>query len=446
MKISLVVPDFLSGTSFLQQPLDLLYASTMLTKNGFETEIIDCRVNHLSLSNLVLKLNNTDLAIITTTPCDQVQNYFLDYRYSYAINTINYVKNQLPKLPVAVCGAHVSVRPDLVLKEVYCDFYIKGEIILTCVKLALAVANKAGIDDVPNMIRRVGDMIVDNYYDADYYHPFLPDDVLPDYAKVPMQLYFGVKYINNIPIRRQKRAVIQSGRGCPFNCTFCHNYYGKQIRRRSAEVVALELSICQNVYGIEEIFVLDEVFTLDKKWLIQLENEMDRRGINLELTIQTRVDCIDEEILAVLCKMGVKNIWLGVESANDKILSASKKGIEIAMINNAIEKIRKTNIIPNAFFMLGMPGETVDTLNSTIEEIYKSKIPYTRSVMICTPRYNTPLYDMARQQYPFVEDHWFNLNAVRGLVNNDMTPAILQRAKSIFKNREFLYLDKAPKI
>ena len=446
MKVSLVVPDFLSGTSFLQQPLDLLYASTMLTKNGFETEVIDCRVNHLSVSHLVSLLRDSDLAIITTTPCDQVQNYFLDYRYAYAVNTINYVKGNLPKLPVAVYGAHVSVRPDLVLKEIKCDYYIKGEVILTCVTLALAVANKCNFEDVPNIIRLKCGEVVENYYDAEYYHPLLPDDVLPDYSKVPMQSYFGVKYVNNIPIRRQKRAVIQSGRGCPYNCTFCHNYYGKKIIRRSAEVVATELSICQKLYGIEEIFVLDEVFTLDKQWLYKLSNEIEKRGVNLELTVQTRVDCIDDEILDILCKIGVKNIWLGVESANDKILSASKKGIEMAMINAAIEKIRKTDIIPNAFFMLGMPGETIDTLNSTIEEIYKSRIPYTRSVMICTPRYDTPLYDMAKQQYPFVEDHWFNLNAVKGLVCNEMTPAILQRAKIILKNREFLYLDKCPKI
>ena len=446
MKVSLIVPDFLSGTSFLQQPIDFLYASTKLNEYGFETEVIDCRVNHLSFSHLIALLKKTDLAIVTTTPCDQVQNYFLDYRYAYAVNTINYIKANIPNLPVAVCGAHVSVRPDLVLKEIKCDYYIKGEITITALQLARAMSCQCDITEVPNIIRVLEGEVIENAYNADYYHPVLSDDVFPDYSKVPMQSYFGVKYENNIPIRRLKRAVVQSGRGCPYNCIFCHNYYGKIIRRRSAEAVATELAICQYRHGIEEIFFLDEVFTIDKKWLSDLALEMEKKQIRLELTVQTRVDHIDEDVLFILKKMGVKNIWLGVESANDDILLASKKGIQLSMTIDAIQKIRKTGINPNAFFMLGMPGETVDTLNSTIEEIYRHKIPYTRSLMICTPRYDTPLYELAKKQYPIVEDHWFNLNAVKGLVCNEMTPTILQKAKSILKDREFLYRTKCPKI
>lgn len=60
-------------------------------------------------------------------------------------------------------------------------------------------------------------------------------------------------------------------------------------------------------------------------------------------------------------------------------------------------------------------------------------------VMICTPRYGTDYYKFAVSQFPDLEEHWFNLNAVKGLVANEMTPRILQQAKGILRDRNFLY-------
>ena len=446
MKVSFVVPDFLSGTSFLQQPLDFLYATTLMERENFFAEIIDCRVHHISFTHLTSLLSDSDLIVITTTPCDQVQNYFLDYRYSYAINTIKYVKENLPHIPLAVCGAHVSVRPDLVIKEAPADYYIKGEVIYTAVHLARALAGQTAIEEVPNIIRFQDQTLMENRDDPGMYHPVLADDILPDYSKVFMRSYYGVTYVNNIPLRRLNRAVVQSGRGCPYTCSFCHNFYGRHIHRRSAEAVAEELFICQNHYGIEEIFFLDELFSLDPVWLAQLLEEIKKKSIHLEFTVQTRADHIHPDVLQIMAPMGVKNVWLGVESASDKVLEMSHKGIRLDVTLEAIRQIREAGMNPNAFFMLGMPGETVSTLNLTIRELYCNKLSYTRSLMICTPRYNTPMYDMAFQQYPFVQEHWFNLNAVKGLVHNEMTPAILQKAKTILKNRDFLFESKCPQL
>ena len=96
--------------------------------------------------------------------------------------------------------------------------------------------------------------------------------------------------------------------------------------------------------------------------------------------------------------------------------------------------------------MLGMPGETVDTLNQTLRQIYDYKTPYTRSIMICTPRYGTEYYDLALKQYPNLGEHWFNLNAVKGLVANEMTPTLLLKAKNILKNRDFIYQNYCPQL
>lgn len=446
MKITLVVPDFLSGTSFLQQPIDFLYCAHLLEKHGYDVSVIDCRVGHISIPHTVNAVKESDLIIVTTTPGDQVQNYFLDYRYSYAIRTINYIKDSLPDIPLVVCGAHATVRSDLVLKEAKCDILVVGEIFKTALLIADALKAKDDFSSIPNIIYKDKKEWIKNRIDSDIFHPVIPDDLFPSYEKVNMGAYFGDCYKNNIPLRKRNRVVLQGGRGCPFSCTFCHNFFGKKIKRRSPDAVVEEMEICQKKYNMSDIFFLDEVFTLDKDWVLSLCENIHKKNLKYEMTAQTRVDCLDPYILKEMSKAGFKNLWIGVESANDHILKLSKKGTQIENINKSIDLIRSANIEPYAFFMLGMPGENIDSLNHTLKQIYEYKVPYTRSIMICTPRYGTEYYDLALKQYPNLGDHWFNLNAVKGLVANEMTPHLLQKAKSILKSRDFIYQSECPQL
>ena len=403
MKISLVVPDFLSGTSFLQQPLDFLYTATLLENNGHEVSVFDCRTSHINKGTLLKRLSGSQLIIITTTPCDQVQNYYVDYRYAYSL-ALNYIKKNLSNIPVVVCGAHGTVRCDLLEKDILSDAIVLGEIPYIALELANSIEGGMGFESVPNIsFCRDGEWI-HNKVNAKLFHPHIDDSILPDFDKVPMHSYFGVEYINNVPLRRANRAVLQSGRGCPYSCKFCHNFYGKHIHRRSVKAVVDEMEICQKKYGVREIFFLDELFTIDAKWIHDFAIEVNNRKLCLSLTIQTRVDCITADVLTDLRVAGVKDIWLGIESADNNILNLSSKGEVNEILVPIINLIKKHGINPNAFFMIGMPGETIDTLNKTIKTIYTEKIPYTRSIMICTPRYGTQLYDIAVKQYPFIQD------------------------------------------
>ena len=182
------------------------------------------------------------------------------------------------------------------------------------------------------------------------------------------------------------------------------------------------------------MFFLDEVFTLNKQWVHSLMREIRNRQIKLELTIQTRVDCIDYEVLRDLSMMGVKNIWLGMESMNDELLAKLNKEITTKEIKECIEVIRSVGIQPHVFFMIGVEGENEQTIQELMNGVAELNIPYTRSLMICTPRYGTPFFDHAKKQYPDI-DNWFDLNRIKGLVANEMTPSLLIKAKNIFKKR-----------
>lgn len=446
MNVSFIVPEFLSGTSFLQQPLGLLYAARLMEKQGHHVKIEDVRMSHITLSELVRRSASSNLIFLTSTPYDQTQNYFVDYRYAYTVKTANYLKRHLPHVPLIVCGAHSTVRPELVLDDMKADIVVRGEYIYTMLEVVKAFSTGLAVREVPNLV-----YVRDNHYvhtpiDYSLWHPSMPDDLFPAYDKVEMSSYFGVQYVENVPLRRRNRAVIQASRGCPYSCSYCHNFWGSRVSKRSPESVLMELEILEQEYGVREIFFIDLTFTLDRDWVTDICELLIEKQLDLELTVETRVDLLDAEMLQQMANAGFKNIWLGVESFSNAVLEASNKGHTADIVAPVIEMIRGTGIDPHLFIMLGMPGETVGSLNETIATIHALRAPYTRSVMVCTPRYGTPHYRAAKNEYPEVARGFHRLNAVKGLVANEITPSLLLKAKEILRDREFVFRRDCPQL
>ncbi len=446
MKIALIVPEFLSGTSFIQPPLGMLYVARLLEQQGHSVIVEDVRTSHISLDTLVRRVKDCDIAVITSTPYDQIQNYFVDYRYAYTVNTVRYIKEHIKTILVVVCGAHSTVRSDLVLSDTGADLTVRGEYIYALLRIVTTYAKHMPLEELPNIAYVRGGEYIETTTSMSLWHPDIPDDLFPDYKKVDMSAYFGVQYVNNHPLRKARRGVIQASRGCPFSCIYCHNFWGKQVRKRSAESIVSELELLQSSYGVEEVFFIDFTFTLDRQWVADICEQIVRKSIDLELTVETRVDLLDKQLLQCMRSAGFRNIWLGVESFSDDVLSVNCKGHSVDTAVRAIELIKESNISPHVFVMLGMPGETCATLNRTIQTIYSLRIPYTRSIMICTPRYGTAYYDLARDQFPEVSEGFHQLNVVKGLVANEMTPSMLLKAKTVLEDRSFFYQPRCPQI
>ncbi len=167
------------------------------------------------------------------------------------------------------------------------------------------------------------------------------------------------KLLPNFPV------VIQ--RGCPFNCAFCHArvVHGRKVRFRSVKKVIEELSLLKNKYGARGIYFQDSTFTMNKKYIMELCREMIKNKLNLVWACNTRVDCVDEELLKSMKKAGCWMIVYGVESGNQKSLDVLNKGITVAQIEEAIELTHKQRIVSLGSYILCIPGETfTDALNT----------------------------------------------------------------------------------
>lgn len=193
------------------------------------------------------------------------------------------------------------------------------------------------------------------------------DDIpIPNYDLVSLDRFCGVAPVGILPAM-----AIMASRGCPFQCTFCNTpiFWGKNVRYRNPISVVDEVELLHKRYGINEIFFQDDTFNLNHEWASQIFNEIIRRELNKEMLF--KLDCrvneklITKEFLGLAYKAGVWNIFYGIESGSQEMLDRMKKGITLAEIKRAIKMTHETHIQTQCSFIVGMPGETIKTLQQT---------------------------------------------------------------------------------
>lgn len=201
------------------------------------------------------------------------------------------------------------------------------------------------------------------------------DDIpIPDYSLVNMEQFCGVSPVGVYP-----SAAIMASRGCPFNCVFCNTpvFWGKQVRYRNSVSVVDEIELLHRDYGINEIFFQDDTFNLNHEWAFAIFNEIIKRKLNKEMLFKMacRVNekLLTKEFLDMACRAGAWNIFYGIESGSQAMLDRMKKGITVDEIKRAIRMTKEAGISSQCSFIVGMPGESIATLQETKQLLVNMK-------------------------------------------------------------------------
>lgn len=162
---------------------------------------------------------------------------------------------------------------------------------------------------------------------------------------------------------------IQTGRGCPSQCTFCsvHAVAGAKARHRSPENVCAEVRECVERYGIREFLFHADTFTLNRKWVTELCRRIVQADLEIRWGCNSRVDTVDAERLEWMKRAGCWVIGFGVESGSDKTLRRMRKGARREDAVKAIRMCKAAGIRTHAFFVFGFPWETEEDIKETIE-------------------------------------------------------------------------------
>jgi anaerobic magnesium-protoporphyrin IX monomethyl ester cyclase len=225
-------------------------------------------------------------------------------------------------------------------------------------------------------------------------------------------------------LRRGRFMPLFTSRGCPYQCVYCHNIFGKRFRARSANNVLEEVRQLTGRYGIRDIEIYDDIFNQDlprAKVICEGLLRMDE-DYRLAFPNGVRADRMDRELIGLLAQAGTTNLAVAVETASPRLQRAIHKNLNLDRVNEAITWADRDGIVTNGYFMLGFPTETRDEIQQTIHYAAHTDL-YFASFFIVTPYPGTCLWDdtvKARgassldfRQYNYLSGY-FNLSDVEG--------------------------------
>jgi len=227
--------------------------------------------------------------------------------------------------------------------------------------------------------------------------PFLPDldDLpMPLHQLLPLQAY-------TMPLMKGPFTFIVTSRGCPAGCTFCikHVSYQNSVRLLSPERIMKEILLLHGL-GIRNFHMYADLFTVNREQVIGLCDLIAKEGLKIRWTCNSRVDFVDEEMLMKMGRAGCWMISWGIESGNERILRKAHKGASPAKAQQALLWAKKAGIKNWGYFIIGLPGETVDTIRETIS--LSKALPLDIALFhIAAPYPGTPFF------FQVIENGWF---------------------------------------
>ncbi|GIK57594.1 MAG: radical SAM protein [Chloroflexota bacterium] len=239
---------------------------------------------------------------------------------------------------------------------------------------------------------RNGEEIVVNFT-----RPFIQDlnDLpIPLHEMLPLQKY-------RMPLIKGPFTFIVTSRGCPAGCTYCikHVSYQYSTRLRSPQLLVEEMWQLKKL-GIHNIHMYADLFTVNRDQVVELCKLMIEQKINIRWTCNSRVDYVDEEMLELMGKAGCRLISWGIESGNEQILRHARKGAYPEKAARSLQWAKNAGIMNWGYFIIGLPGETEETIRQTID--FAKKLPLDIALFhVAAPYPGTPFF------FEVVENGWF---------------------------------------
>jgi radical SAM superfamily enzyme YgiQ (UPF0313 family) len=406
MKILLIDPPFYRFIKYYNRffPLGLSYLAAVLRDNGHQVLVYDTdankdRAQEMDFSALeekypdyVKKVNDPSHPIwdelrhlLHQFKPDLVGISVFTAKVASAFRVAQIVKSLNDKALVVMGGPHTSVRAEEALKIApFVDFAIRGEGEVSLVRLVEAIEKETDYRDVDGLTFRSNGEICHNPAAE-----FIEDlDSLPYPARDLL--------VNKDSYTSEDMGLIMSGRGCPFECTFCSSagVWRKAVRFRSVENVIGEMRHVQSAYGTVQFSFKDDIFTIRQSRVSKFCKSLKGNKLNVKWDCNARVNLINEKMLSEMKVAGCNGIKIGIESGSDRILKeVMHKNINAVQVKDAARLLHRAGIHWTGYFMMGLPTETEREMLQTLQLMREIR-PHFASLSVYEPLPGTRLYDL----------------------------------------------------
>jgi hopanoid biosynthesis associated radical SAM protein HpnJ len=340
-------------------------------------KLVDAPPAGLTVADVTPLAREYDLAVLHTSS----PSFAGDVKVAAALKAEN------PSLLVGMVGAKVAVEPERSMRaSTAVDFLAREEFDFTIAE----VADGRPLEGIRGLsYRRPDGQVVHN-----------PDrEILTDMDRLPsvVPVYKRDLRPENyyIGYLRHPYLSLYTGRGCRSRCTFClwpQTVGGHVYRTRSVESVLTEAALARELFPqVKELFFDDDTFTDDRRRAEEIARGLGKLGWTWSCNAKANVP---RETLAVLRDNGLRLLLVGYESGSQQILINIKKGLRVERARQFATDCHDLGITVHGTFILGLPGETKETIRETID-FARQVNPHTIQVSVAAPYPGTELYRQA---------------------------------------------------
>jgi anaerobic magnesium-protoporphyrin IX monomethyl ester cyclase len=338
--------------------------------------------------------------------------YSVSTQYEFISDVSKFIKSNYPEIFLIIGGPHATLNPEEVAKDSFDAICIgEGE------RPMIELANMLEKNEFPSNIKNLWikkDNIIEKNQMAPFYEKL---DLLPFPDRTIWE-----EYIDYNPGFLEQNISILLGRGCPFSCTYCCNHAfrkitdGNYVRYRSPRNIIEEIKLIHEKYPLENsIFLEVESFNVNKKWAIEVCNEIEKYNESLDIPLSFRLNIritpnANLDILFEACKKAnILDLSMGLESGSERV---RKDILKRNYLNNdfikTINLAKKYGLSYSFYVMIGIPGETFEDFKETIK-ICRICQPKAVILDIFYPYPGTDLYELCKK-----------MNLLQGKINVNM--------------------------
>ena len=364
-------------------PIGLAYLLATIEKSRhlplFYDDLIE-KGNNQKLKDFLLKTKPDIVGIpIYTSP--------VVYRFQEIVKTI---RTLLPKAVIQSGNLHASYFAKELLLNKDVDIIVKGEGERTICELADALEQKTPLENVQGLIfRNEKNELVETENRA--YLCELDQLPFPAWHLMPYKKY----NINELGKIASSGTFVLGSRGCPYGCEFCSLLIqGKKRRARSKKNICDEIEWLIKNFGYKSFHFIDATWPINKKEGLDFCQEMIKRGLHKKIIwgTETRLDVVDEELLARMFNAGCRKVMYGIEAGSQEVLDELNKKNDLTHVKQVIKWSHKYKLNPAGFFILGLPEETKEDMEKTIKLALSLDLHFAKFSGF-VPYPGTPLYE-----------------------------------------------------
>ena len=406
MKILLINPfgsNWIEGrsddteTAVRLAPLGILFVATYLIKKGFDVDIYNCRGRAgKGTADLISKVHSLkpDMIGFTATTSG----------FPGAYHLVTEIKNVLPEVKIVFGGVHVSALREKILEGFpLIDYLVTGEGEIAMTELA------EGKDPatIQGVLSRNAQGIQSGGFRTDLCE--LDSLPFPAYHKLEGFPKYYAPPLFNYP--KAPSASIMSSRGCPYQCSYCdRSVFRRSFRFNSAVYLYEHMALLKKDFNVKHIFFYDDLFTFNRERVEKLCGLLREKPLQMTFNCSVRVGHADDALLQTLKAAGGWMVSIGMESGDQALLDRHKAKVTLEQIRDTVRRIQKAGMRAKGLFMMGLPGETEQTIKKTTDFIEELRLD-DMNITKFTPFPGAPAYQTIHEEGTF-DEKWELMNCM----------------------------------